>query len=52
MNNDARFHDDKLDKEWVDLVMTARRLGLTLEQLREFLRNRSTNLQDDSNKQR
>lgn len=52
MNNKARIHVDELDKEWIDLVLTARQLGLTLEHLREFLHNSSTNLQDDPNEQR
>jgi hypothetical protein len=46
MNNGARSHDE-LDKEWVDLVVTARQMGLTIEELREFLHNRSMNTQDN-----
>lgn len=29
--------DSKLDEEWIQLILTARALGITKEEIREFL---------------
>ncbi|MGG1158038.1 anti-repressor SinI family protein [Brevibacillus formosus] len=30
---------DLLDKEWIDLILTARKMGLSIEEIRFFLVN-------------
>lgn len=39
MSSTNRQDIEELDAEWKDLIVTARNLGLSLEDVREFLRN-------------
>ncbi|MFK3960893.1 anti-repressor SinI family protein [Guptibacillus hwajinpoensis] len=35
------YIDEKLDQEWVTLISTARRMGLSKEEVKDFLINSS-----------
>ncbi|WP_436373543.1 anti-repressor SinI family protein [Cytobacillus sp. BC1816] len=36
--------EGKIDKEWVELIMTAKQLGLTIEEIQDFIRQSKTGL--------
>lgn len=36
--------EGKIDKEWVELLMTAKQLGLTIEEIQDFIRQSKAGL--------
>ncbi|RAT95339.1 anti-repressor SinI family protein [Brevibacillus sp. Leaf182] len=38
---------DLLDKEWIDLIFTARKMGLSIEEIRFFLVNSSLSFDEE-----
>lgn len=36
--------EGKIDKEWLELIMTAKKLGLTIEEIHDFIRQSKTGL--------
>ncbi|WP_307563956.1 anti-repressor SinI family protein [Paenibacillus sp. V4I7] len=39
MNRINQVDTEEFDKEWVNLIMSARKMGLTMEDIRAFLRS-------------
>ncbi|QDS34847.1 anti-repressor SinI family protein [Brevibacillus brevis] len=40
---------DPLDKEWIDLIFTARKMGISIEEIRFFLVNAPLSLEEEKN---
>ncbi|MGG4442038.1 anti-repressor SinI family protein [Brevibacillus fortis] len=40
---------DLLDKEWIDLIFTARKMGISIEEIRFFLVNSPLPLEEEKN---
>jgi DNA-binding transcriptional MerR regulator len=34
--------EGKIDKEWVELILTAKQLGLTIEEIQDFIKQSKT----------
>jgi DNA-binding transcriptional MerR regulator len=37
-----QVEDEKLDQEWVSLILAAREMGITIDEIRKFLKNSSS----------
>lgn len=47
MNQEVTMQNDNIDKEWLDLLIAAKELGLTIKQIREFFGERLHEIEDN-----